>query len=289
MDGIDDGLLLSATEGDALGSLDGSALGPSDGISVGGVVTGDADGLPGVTVGFADGSALGLAVTGTFVGAVELGPRDGDSEACIVGSVDGFEVGMSVVSVGSLEGRPVGSEDGSPEGISLGSDEGSEVGLLVTGDAVGFPGVSVRLNEGNSVGSTLGALLGLSDGKAVGSAVVSSFGSALDVVDPVVMTDSSVRTATYSSKSVELRNGSVATFKASEQFDEHDVSLTCIVALNTTCFSSLFRYRDHFWWDNKFRPENILLNTLSLLPLTDRCSTRSMHTLTTYCGRVFLQ
>ena len=42
---------------------------------------GDADGLPGVTVGFADGSALGLPVTGAFVGATELGSKDGESEA----------------------------------------------------------------------------------------------------------------------------------------------------------------------------------------------------------------
>ena len=276
-DGIVDGLLLGPTDGDALGSPDGSELGPNDGRIVGAVVIGDADGLSGVTVGFADGSALGLPVTGAFVGATELG-------SCTVGSVDGTEVGVSVDSIGPLEGRPVGSKDGSLEGISLGSHEGCEVGSLVTGIPVGCPSVTVGLAEGDSVGSTLGVLLGLSDGLSVGSSVASSFGSALDVVDPEAMTDFSVRFATYSSKSVELRKGSNATSDASEQFDKHDVLLTCIVALKTTSSMSTLRCRDNFWWNNKFRPENILLNMLSLLPIMDRCSTRSMQTLTTYCG-----
>ena len=276
--------MLSPTDGDALGSPDGSELGPNDGRIVGAVVIGDADGLPGVTVGFADGCALGLAVTGALVGATELGSKDGESEACTVGSVDGTEVGVSVDSVGPLEGRPVGSKEGSLEGISLGSHEGCEVGSLVTGVPVGCPRVTVGLAEGDSVGSILGVLLGLSDGLSIESSVASSFGSALDIVDPAVMTDFTVRFATYSSKSVELRKGSNATSDASEQFDEHDVLLTCIVVLNTTSFMSTLRCRDNFWWNNKFRPENILLKTLSLLPLTDRCSTRSMQTLTTYCG-----
>jgi hypothetical protein len=223
-------LLLGATDGDALGSPDGSKLGPDDGRFVGAVVTGDAEGFPGVTVGFAEGSALGLEVTGASVGASELGSKDGDSEACIVGSVDGAEVGISVDSVGPLEGRPVGSKDGSLEEISLGTDEGCEVGSPETGVPVVCPGVTVGLSEGISVGPTLGALLGLSDEKSVGSVEASSFGSALDVVDPEAMTDFSVRFATYSSKSVKSRNGSATRSKApssvSGQFDEQEVSLT---------------------------------------------------------------
>ena len=238
--------MLGPTDGDELGSSDGSELGPDDGRIVGVVVTGDAEGLPGVTVGFADGSALGLEVTGAFVGAAELGSKDGESEACIVGLVDGTEVGVSVDPVGPLDGRPVGSKDGPLEGISLGNDEGCEVGSFVTGVPVGCPRVTVGFAEGDSVGSTLGVLLGLSDGLSVGSSVASSFGSALDIVDPAATTDFTVSFATYSFKSVELRKGSNATSDASEQFDEHDVQLTCIAALNTTSSMSTLRYRDHF-------------------------------------------
>lgn len=91
--------MLGPTDGDWLGSPDGSELGPSDGRFVGAVVIGDAEGLPGVTVRFADGSALGLAVTGAFVGAAEVGSKDGHLEASIAGLVD-VEEGRILLSLG---------------------------------------------------------------------------------------------------------------------------------------------------------------------------------------------
>ena len=102
-------MLLGPTDRDALGSPDSSKLGSSDDRFVGAVVIGDAEGFPEVAVGFADRSALGLlrsSSDGRLGRAAELGTKDGDSEACI-------EVGVSVDSVGLLEGRPVGSKDGS--------------------------------------------------------------------------------------------------------------------------------------------------------------------------------
>ena len=82
-----------------LGSPDGSELGPKDGRVVGAIVIGDEEGLPGVTVGFADGFLVGLAVTGSLVGAAEVGSEDGHLEASIAGLVD-VEEGRILLSLG---------------------------------------------------------------------------------------------------------------------------------------------------------------------------------------------
>ena len=118
-------------DGDKLGSPDGSELGPKDGRVVGAIVTGDAEGLPGVTVGFADGLSVGPAVTGAFVGAAEVGSDDGESEGRSVGIVLNIEVGLT-------KGDGVGPIAGAVVELITGEIEGDDgIGVISTAETSG--------------------------------------------------------------------------------------------------------------------------------------------------------
>ena len=143
-EGLDDGVpvegtMLGTSEAVADGVPEGDMDGPSEARTVGAVVEGTLDGMSEPRAeGEAEGSADGIGVEGTAEG-ITVGRLDGMSEAVTEGRLEavtegrleGWLLGVLVVTVGLLDGkRVVGMDDGM-------DDDKTDGGLLGSGMVVG--------------------------------------------------------------------------------------------------------------------------------------------------------
>ena len=180
-------------EGTSVGLIDGinegTFVGPAEGMLLGGFVTGDGEGCPGVTVG---DSVLG-SWEGFELGRIEIeGLLLGINEGHAVGGDDctgftGVALGIPAASVGAVD---VGEADGSKEGVLVGEElgvsldlDGADVGVTVgnlvvgesvTGEALGEPAVTVGdvVVGADEVGGNVGLEVGCAVGRLfVGVAV----------------------------------------------------------------------------------------------------------------------